>query len=83
MVLYSKNPCVPCANLKMWLKMKNVKYEEVPMDDELTAKFRDMGFMGAPVVEIDGAFHAGNNISYIKETLERSGIYEQGAMANA
>lgn len=70
--MYSKTPCKPCSELKMWFKMKNIEYEEVKLDDHIQ-KLSDMGFMAAPVVDIDGTFVAGSNISNVREVIERQG----------
>lgn len=68
--LYSKTPCVPCANLKTWFKIKGISYQEEPIEDHLQ-KLMDMGFMAAPVVKIGGDYVSGSNISYVKEKIER------------
>lgn len=57
--------------LKMWLKLKKIEYEEVNIMDHFQ-KITDMGFSSAPVVDIDGTFVAGSNIANVSQVLERA-----------
>ena len=71
--VFSKPNCVPCANLKTWLKVKKLDYEEVPIEEHMQ-KFIDMGFMGAPVVQVGDTYVAGANIGNVAEAIQRQTV---------
>lgn len=78
--VYSKPNCVPCANLKMWLKLKGIDYQEQSLMDNID-RIRDAGFMAAPVVDIDGQLYNGANISNIADIVR--GQHVESALSNA
>jgi len=81
--LYSKTPCKPCANLKVWFKIKNIKYTEVELADHID-ELISYGFMAAPVVKINSTYVAGSNISDVRSTLEdQGGLNVTSTLANA
>jgi glutaredoxin-like protein NrdH len=76
-IVWSKKPCVQCNAVKRALKAGGVEFEERNLPDfpeELEA-FKDMGFMGAPVVEAAGlpAF-AGFEPDSVNAVIARHGV---------
>jgi glutaredoxin len=67
--LYSKEACVPCAKIKLWFKNKQINYNEYSLNDHIE-KLITLGFMSAPVVEIDGKYFNGANISSVAEYID-------------
>lgn len=57
--VYSKKPCVQCDATKRWLKDADVEWQEVQLTDELIAQFKERGLSSAPVVDMNGSWHAG------------------------
>lgn len=85
MTIYSKKACAPCIMLKTWLQRKNFNnYTEEPIEENID-KLTSLGFMSAPVVEIDGVYYNGSNISVVADALRKGGHLqdEQSTMAIA
>lgn len=81
--MYSKTPCKPCSELKLWFKLKHIDYEEVNINDHI-GKLSDLGFMAAPVVQIDDTHIAGSNISDVRKAIEsHGGMIDAGALSYA
>lgn len=55
-VVYSSNTCAYCHDAKDYLKSLGVEYTEknVSTDKEARKELMKKGFMGVPVIEIDG-----------------------------
>ena len=70
--LFSKPNCKPCMELKMWFKNKQIEYQEQDLYANLD-NLISMGFQSAPVVLINDTYIAGNNISNVREALNRNG----------
>ncbi len=71
--VYSTPTCVYCVTLKIFLKEKNIEFEEINVaDNEAAAKemVEASGQMGVPVVDIDGEIIVGFNRDKISSALE-------------
>lgn len=67
--LYTKNNCMQCKFVKMFLDNKNVDYQEINVDeDEKSLEFlKEEGFMSMPVVMDDNGFSmSGNNMAKLQ-----------------
>lgn len=70
--IFSKPNCVPCANLKTWLKAKQIEYTEASLMDNIE-KLAGMGFTAAPVVLINDTYVSGVPITNVSDVLRREG----------
>ena len=50
--LYSTPGCPKCASLKMWLKARNIEYNETYDEQPLL----DRGLLQHPILEVNGEF---------------------------
>ena len=64
-VVYSTPLCAPCERLKQYLKSKGVAFEarDLMMDEEAAEKIDDLGIRSSPVLEVDGRFYAGAQLT--------------------
>jgi glutaredoxin-like protein NrdH len=64
-VVYSTPLCAPCERLKQYLKSKGVAFEakDLMMDEEAAEKIEDLGIRSSPVLEVDGQFYAGAQLT--------------------
>ena len=68
--VYSKKGCVPCVKLKYWLeKIKQLDYKEEPLENHID-RLVSLGFMAAPVVEINDRFFNGSDLATIGEYID-------------
>ena len=69
--VYSSTSCTNCTAVKEYLKEKGYEFEEknVSTDKEAKKELIGMGFMGVPVVMIDGEAFLGFNKSKLDELL--------------
>lgn len=63
--VYSTPLCAPCERLKAWLKSQGVAFEafDLMMDEEAAEKIEDLGIRSSPVLEVDGKFYTGAQLT--------------------
>lgn len=63
--VYSTPLCAPCERLKQYLKAHGVPFEarDLMMDEEAAEKIEDLGIRSSPVLEVDGRFYAGTQLT--------------------
>lgn len=70
--VYSTPTCPYCVTLKLWLKEKNIEFEEIDIAEDEKAR-DDMversGQIGVPVVDIDGQIVIGFDRDKISKIL--------------
>lgn len=61
--VYTKPSCVQCTAVKRYLDNKGMPYDTVDIteDDAALARFKELGFSSAPVVESGDVIFAGFN----------------------
>jgi glutaredoxin-like protein NrdH len=59
--VYSTPLCAPCERLKLYLRTQGVAFEarDLMMDEEAAEKIEDLGIRSSPVLEVDGKFYSG------------------------
>ncbi len=59
--VYSTPLCAPCERLKLYLRTHSVAFEarDLMMDEEAAEKIEDLGIRSSPVLEVDGKFYSG------------------------
>jgi glutaredoxin-like protein NrdH len=59
--VYSTPLCAPCERLKLYLRTQGVPFEakDLMMDEEAAEKIEDLGIRSSPVLEVDGKFYSG------------------------
>ena len=64
-VVYSTPLCAPCERLKHYLKAQGVPFEakDLMMDEEAAEKIEDLGIRSSPVLEVDGKFYTGAQLT--------------------
>lgn len=64
-VVYSTPLCAPCERLKQYLKAQGIPFEakDLMMDEEAAEKIDDLGIRSSPVLEVDGKFYAGPQLT--------------------
>ena len=71
--IYTSQTCSQCKVVKRFLDYKNVKYEEIDLtiDYEKAVELQTKsGFIGVPVVEINGSYIKGYNPSQMMAALK-------------
>ncbi len=63
--VYSTPFCAPCERLKQYLNQHGVAYTAIDlmMDEEAADKLDDLGLRSSPVLEIDGQFYVGSQLT--------------------
>ncbi len=63
--VYTTPFCVPCDQLKRWLKEHDVafKVRDLMMDEEAQDRLEEKGIRSTPALEVDGEIHAGDALS--------------------
>ncbi len=63
--VYSTPLCAPCERLKQYLRSKGVPFEakDLMMDEEAAEKIEDLGIRSSPVLEVDGKFYSGAQLT--------------------
>lgn len=63
--VYSTPLCAPCERLKLYLKTQGVPFEarDLMMDEEAAEKIEDLGIRSSPVLEVDGEFYSGTQLT--------------------
>ncbi len=71
-VVYTSNTCPHCTSAKNFLKEKDVEYVEKNVSTDLEARneLMDMGFMGVPIILVDGETVEGFNKGKLEKLLE-------------
>ncbi len=69
-IVYSTPLCAPCERLKQYLKANGIAFvaKDLLMDEEAAEKIEDLGIRSSPVLEVDGRYYAGAQLT--PETLE-------------
>lgn len=64
-VVYSTPLCAPCERLKQYLRAKGIAFEakDLMMDEEAAEKIDSLGIRSSPVLEVDGRFYAGAQLT--------------------
>ena len=64
-IVYSTPFCAPCEALKRYLKAQGVQFEatDLMMDEEAAEKLDALGIRASPVLEVDGKFYSGAQLS--------------------
>ena len=64
-VVYSTPLCAPCERLKQYLKAQGIPFEakDLMMDEEAAEKIDELGIRSSPVLEVDGQFYAGAQLT--------------------
>ncbi|MBN2287417.1 MAG: glutaredoxin family protein [Tissierellales bacterium] len=70
-IVYSSNTCPHCVTAKDYLKSKGVDFTEKNVSTDLEARkeLMGMGFMGVPIIMIDGQIVEGFNRAKIDELI--------------
>jgi len=70
-VVYSSNTCPHCTTAKDYLKEKGVEFEEknVTTDMEARKELMSMGYMGVPIIMVDGEVVEGFNRAKLDELV--------------
>lgn len=63
--VYSTPLCAPCERLKQYLKAHGVPFvaKDLMMDEEAAERIEDLGIRSSPVLEVDGRFYAGAQLT--------------------
>lgn len=63
--VYSTPLCAPCERLKQYLRTHQVEFaaRDLMMDEEAAEKIEDLGIRSTPVLEVDGKFYAGPDLT--------------------
>lgn len=63
--VYTTPFCVPCDQLKRWLKDQDVafKVRDLMMDEEAQDRLEEKGIRSTPALEVDGEIYAGEALS--------------------
>ncbi len=71
-VVYTSDTCPHCTSAKNFLKEKGVEFEEknVSSDMEARNELMEMGFMGVPIILVDGETVEGFNKGKLEKLLE-------------
>jgi len=71
-VVYTSDTCPHCTTAKNFLKEKSVEFEEknVSSDMEARNELMEMGFMGVPIILVDGETVEGFNKGKLEKLLE-------------
>ncbi|MFO7886927.1 MAG: glutaredoxin family protein [Eubacteriales bacterium] len=71
-VVYTSNTCPHCTSAKNFLKEKGVEFQEknVSTDVEARSELMEMGFMGVPIILVDGETVEGFNKGKLEKLLE-------------
>lgn len=70
--IFSTKTCVWCVQVERYLKMKNVEYEKVFVDDDPETRrmlFEKTGYMAVPVTTNGVDYVLGNNWAKINELI--------------
>jgi len=64
-IVYSTPLCAPCERLKQYLNAHGVKFtaKDLMMDEEAAEKIEHLGIRSSPVLEVDGKFYAGTQLT--------------------
>lgn len=64
-IVYSTPLCAPCERLKQYLRSHNIAFvaKDLMMDEDAAEKIEDLGIRASPVLEVDGAFYAGAQLT--------------------
>ena len=72
-IVYSADACPYCHMVKDWLKVNNIEFEDVNIQED-QEKAKEMveksGQMGVPVIDVDGKIVIGFNKEKLKELVE-------------
>ncbi len=63
--VYSTPLCAPCERLKTYLRSKGVAFTAIDlmMDEDAAEKIEDLGIRSSPVLEVDGQFYSGAQLT--------------------
>jgi glutaredoxin-like protein NrdH len=63
--VYSTPFCVPCEQLKGWLRARGVEFavRDLLMDEEAAERVEAAGIRSTPILEIDGKLYVGDDIA--------------------
>ncbi len=70
-IVFSSNSCPHCVTAKEYLKSKNVEFEEKNVSTDMDARKEliGMGYMGVPIILVDGQAIEGFNKEKIDELV--------------
>jgi len=66
--VYTLPDCISCDLTKRAFTRRGVEFEEVPLDEELSAEFRSKGYLSAPIVVTNRMTWYGLRPDYINDT---------------
>jgi len=71
-VVYSSDTCPHCTTAKKFLKEKGIDFEEKNVSSNVEARneLMEMGFMGVPIILVDGETVEGFNKGKLEKLLE-------------
>jgi len=71
-VVYSSDTCPHCTTAKNFLKEKGIDFEEKNVSSNVEARneLMEMGFMGVPIILVDGETVEGFNKGKLEKLLE-------------
>lgn len=63
--VYSTPFCAPCERLKQFLSHRGIEFaaKDLMMDEEAADRLEGLGIRSSPVLEIDGKFYTGTQLS--------------------
>lgn len=63
--------CPSCFAVESWLTKLGVPFQILLLDDDITAEFKDKGFMEQPIVVAFGEAHSGFKPQRLQEIASR------------
>lgn len=72
LTVYSTKTCVWCKQVKKYLSLKGVSYEEVFLDEDLARRqelFQKTGFTSVPITTDGESFVVGWNVSQLNSLI--------------
>ena len=63
--VYSTPLCAPCERLELYLETQGVAFEakDLMMNEAAAGKIEDLGIRSSPVLEVDGKFYSGAQLT--------------------
>ena len=71
MIIYTKNDCQPCQELKAWLSDRNIEYEERNiLNRDYAREYRALNSKGVPFVITDLKDKDGKQIAFVGKRID-------------
>lgn len=71
MIIYTKDNCQPCQELKAWLNNRNIEYEERNiLNRDYAREYRSLNSKGVPYVITDLKDDRGKSIAFIGNRVD-------------